>query len=327
MAEEENNPVSLLLKYLAAFGGVIGTLTAVLYGAGFLATRAHLNMLGVWTGVPIVNEEYLYQGGLFFLNSIFSLASVIPFAVVLAGGLYGLKVLLSWVLRGLSKLAMRIRRIGRLTVREARITSWRTERLKLLPMNVSGTTLGLTCLTMVLVFGVPIFYGKSLSIQNLLFQPQGASESVPWLAKWLQQHILEGRQGSLSYYYGLLVAGILMTGFLLWYVQRDIADVTHRILRLVLGTILIVQILLLPLNYGVLVQSVIYPRVLIDTQEVSRTPVWLLFETSEEVIVYDIRCAKKGISTIKKKDVKELRIFDQENILKNSRLTDDCLAL
>lgn len=305
----------MVLKYLAEFGGITGALTAVLYGAGFLATRAHLNMLGVWTGVPILNEAYLYQGGLFFLNSIFSLASVIALVVSGLVVLYVLKIICSSILRGLGKLSERILGVERIKRLKTRITAWFARRSRSFSSNIPRKTLWLTLLTLILVFSVPVFYGRALSLQNLLFQTKEATKHIPGLARWFQQNLFEGRQEILGFYYGWLIVGTWVTGFLLGYVLQN-KHPGHKILQIALGAIFVTQILLLPLNYGILIRPTIYPRAYVNTHETSGEEVWLLFETSEDLIVYQDNPQKKGIYTMKKSEVKGLRIMDHKNILK-----------
>jgi hypothetical protein len=44
-----------------------GSASAFLYAAGFLSTRSWLNLLGVWSGPPLLDQTYLAEGAAFFV--------------------------------------------------------------------------------------------------------------------------------------------------------------------------------------------------------------------------------------------------------------------
>lgn len=58
----------------------IGSFTAVLYAFGFLAVHARLNALGVWSRMPLIDEQYLTEGALFLVSSLFS--GFFPFGLI-----------------------------------------------------------------------------------------------------------------------------------------------------------------------------------------------------------------------------------------------------
>lgn len=60
--------------------GVVGFfgLSAILYGCGFVALRSEANFLGIWTGATVNSSEVVDEGGRFFYQMTFMLAS--PFA-------------------------------------------------------------------------------------------------------------------------------------------------------------------------------------------------------------------------------------------------------
>src|SRR5712664_3802064 len=47
-----------------------GALAAVLYVFGFLSIRSWLNLLGVWTALPVVSDTYVHEGGAFFVATL-----------------------------------------------------------------------------------------------------------------------------------------------------------------------------------------------------------------------------------------------------------------
>jgi hypothetical protein len=61
-----------------------GSASAFLYAAGFLSTRSWLNLLGVWSGPPLLNQIYLADGAAFFVATVEKLLFPWTFVVVLA---------------------------------------------------------------------------------------------------------------------------------------------------------------------------------------------------------------------------------------------------
>ena len=59
--------VAGLKGFLAWLASSIAGISAVLYGFGFLITRAHLNMLGLYGFIDYGPEVYLQEGARFFL--------------------------------------------------------------------------------------------------------------------------------------------------------------------------------------------------------------------------------------------------------------------
>lgn len=365
---EENGLGNKILTYLAGFGGAIGALTAILYGTGFLITRAHRSMLGIWSELQIVKEAYLYEGGLFFVHSVYYLAFFVPFVLLVVGAFYVLRFLFSLIFRGLSKLLKRMER---------------SKRENVLLTNFQRKALPFVFLILVIIV-VPRFYSQSLFIKHLLFKTDLESENMPWPAKLLQQsklkgigfkltkqsfsklrkeHVPEdilakiqhlknqeytieeekallndlvkniGKNQTIQYktlilkhalmesffnrlYYGALVAGTLVIGLVIWYVQWEKGSFVNQVLRIILALIFIAQILLLPLNYGVLIKSTIYPKAYITTQEMTREQVWLLCETPDDVILYQNNSRTKGVFMVKKADIQGLHIIAYENVLR-----------
>ncbi len=302
MAEEEKS-INLIVKYLAGFGGTIGALTAVLFGVGFLVTRAHYGMLGVWSEIPIIKEAYLYEGGRFFVYSIYHLIFVVPYALVVTGILYVFKTMVSLTFHGIGKFTENV--TGR---------KWLKRRHPFLKKSALTPWQFIVSISAIIIF--PLLYSQPLFIERLLFY---VKEMVPpnVIARLLQQSRLEGKP--LVIYYGWLVAGTLAMGFLIWYDQWENNDFTSKALRFALGMIFIFQILLLPINYGVLVKNTLYPVAYISIQKMSREKVWLLSESFQDLIIYRNNPQEKemkGIFIVKKQDINELHIIGYENILK-----------
>jgi len=64
-------PAPGLLSGLKGFviwiGGAVGGITALMYGAGYLVTRAHLSLLGLYGFVQVDHEYFLQEGAKFFV--------------------------------------------------------------------------------------------------------------------------------------------------------------------------------------------------------------------------------------------------------------------
>lgn len=62
----------------------VGSASAFLYAAGFLSTRSWLNLLGVWSGPPLLDQTYLSEGAAFFVATAEKLLFPWMFSIVLA---------------------------------------------------------------------------------------------------------------------------------------------------------------------------------------------------------------------------------------------------
>ena len=80
MTEDHEPHKPRWVELLKAASGI----TALLYAAGFLSMRSWLNLLGVWTGPPLVDQTYLAEGAAVFVTTAEKLLFPWLFVAVLA---------------------------------------------------------------------------------------------------------------------------------------------------------------------------------------------------------------------------------------------------
>src|SRR6476659_1838473 len=61
--------------FILWIGGSLGGITALLYACGYLVTRAHLHMLGLYGFVEFNSNHFLQEGAKFFLAVAYDLAA------------------------------------------------------------------------------------------------------------------------------------------------------------------------------------------------------------------------------------------------------------
>ena len=218
--------------------------SALLYVAGYLALRFHLTVIGVGTDLTVLDERYLFTGARFLVY----LVAAIPALLLLASPL----LLLAAVGRRLLPAATR-----------ARVDAWRPNPRHL---TIAGIVLAVVMIQFVM--------RQCFALSNLLL-----AETLPQDPAWLVGLLLT--DWLVPLYFSAIVAVSLLSVALFVTVRHAAAvPVALRGLLLFLAA---VQLLLLPINYGVLVIDKSLPRV----AALGTTPLhdgeeaWLVWETDE----------------------------------------------
>jgi len=263
--------------------------TFVLYLLGYLTLRFQLSTYGVVTDLDAFDEKYLFAGSRFLVYLVTSVPNVLLIVILL--------VVVGYVpyrfVPASRKDAMR--RWG---------AAWTSmpERIALL-----GTVLALLMIQLVL--------RKCFVYGNLLLAPE--LPEYEWI-----NGILLGTPASRSIYFSGLVAGTLLTGFLL--VASTPSDaITKGASRSVAGLLLFlvaVEFLLLPVNYGILIASQELPRVSnvgSDSTLAEGQRSWLVWQTKDALtyLVQDSLAGKRALISVPRKDVR-IRIVAYENIFR-----------
>jgi len=230
----------------------------LLYLAGYLTLRFQLSTYGVATNLDVFDEKYLFAGCRFLVYLVSCVPDILVIILPLAA--------IAYVPYKLAPASFK-ERAGR----------WVSElwappaRLPLL-----GVVAGVAMIQFVLrkVFG----FGNLLLRKNL---PQ----------EWLSS-VLLASDLNLSLYFNGLVAGVLITGAILFYVlRRDGArNGASDLFVGILVFLVAVEFLLLPVNYGVLISTQQLPRVAEVSGEKlpDGTRIWLVWD-SKDVLTYFAR--------------------------------------
>lgn len=255
------NPLSTLAE---KFGDVLGKWTSVaavgtflLYLFGYLALRFQLSTYGVVTNLDVFDQRYLLAGDRFLVYVVSTAPHVLVFAFLGVGIVYLPYRLLPAPLR-------------------TRIAAWAaalTRRAICVPLL--GTLAALALIETVM--------RKCLIFGHLLF-----AERLPRYG-WLDDLLL-GDDGAKTLFFSGLVAGVLLTG-VLWYRSTQLIDPARplsRLLTAILTFLWAVEILLLPVNYGVLIASPQLPRVENSALQ-ARPPgerLWLVWDAKEARVYF-----------------------------------------
>ena len=217
--------------------------SALLYVAGYLALRFHLTVIGVGTDLTVLDERYLFTGARFLVY----LVAAIPALLLLAAPF----LLLAAVGRRLLPVGAR-----------ARLDAWRPNPRRL---TIAGIVLAVVMIQFVM--------RQCFALSNLLL-----ADTLPQEPAWLVSLLLA--EWLVPLYFSAIVAATLLSVALFVAVRHAAVAAALRGLLLFLAA---VQLLLLPINYGVLVIDKSLPRVtaLGTTPLQDGEEAWLVWETDE----------------------------------------------
>jgi hypothetical protein len=247
------NPLEQLSQQIKTLGGewakfsVVGSF--VLYVVGYLALRFHLTAMGVATDLAVLDERYLFTGARFLVYTVSSVPNIVLVALPFA--------LLCAVLRRVVPEAW-----------TAGIAGWlqQTTRLALIGILFS-------------VFMIQFVMRQCFPFNDLLLAP-----ALPIEPAWLVALLLDERL--MPAYFSLLVAACAVTLALLWpLIADDSLPPAMQRARALLGFLAAVQILLLPINYGVLIADKSLARVVAAGARVLAPgeSAWLVWEGKDGV--------------------------------------------
>jgi hypothetical protein len=247
MSDTPGAPPSFLESFkslLLWIGGTLAGTTALLYTSGYLVTRSHLAMLGLYGLVEYSNDHFLQEGAKFVITTAYtvlrpllSIVAVLGVAVLAAGAIGWLVRLLpvgGWIHRGHERLA----------------TVAGSEALR---------RVGFALVLLALLWHVWHFYDdyeRPLAVANLLYadtsRPDGKIDAL----------ILGGDTQALHGRFEGLLWGTLLAGLLTFMAWRVVAPWRSRgWLVLPFAVTLALYVVTLPMAYGVLERPVLYALV------------------------------------------------------------------
>jgi len=275
-------PLDLLRDWLGGVAAKWGMLTAIwgfiLYGVGYLALRFQLTAFGIGTDLSVLDERYLFEGAKFLLTMVLA----IPLAV-----LAGLVV------------AAIVGTAGRVSphARQAIVQWFDPPRRRLLFGTVFAVLLIQTVMS------------KCLLFNNLLIAP--AMPSVFGFA-WFGRLLLTENDTLVNLYFTGLVAGVAVTAACaLTTLKWSSLPAFDRLTRGVLVTLLGIELLLLPVNYGYLTVRRSLPRV-----AAASTQRWLVWEGKEGVTHLERNVAgERRLVTVPRETIKQTDILGYDPVL------------
>jgi hypothetical protein len=276
-----------LSERIKALGGdwtkytVVGSF--LLYVVGYLALRFHLTAIGIGTDLAVLDERYLFAGARFLVY----LVSAVPNIVLLA--LPG--AVMAW---GLYKLLPEATR--------ASVGGWVMQPPRLAVFGI--------------VFAVLMI--QFVMRQCFVFGDLLLARDLPAEPAWLVTLLLDDRLMPL--YFSLLVAACAVPLAILWALRNGEAQGgLAAFARGLLAFLAAVQVLLLPINYGVLIADKTLPRVaaLGDKPLADGEDAWLVWEGKDGVtfLVRSQERKRRALVTLPRTEVKRTEILGFDRIL------------
>jgi hypothetical protein len=282
-----------LSKWASELGGgwakASFVVVVLLYVLGYLTIRFHLTAIGIGTDLSVLDERYLFAGVRFLVYMVTCIPSLVLLALPV--------LLLAWVLK---RLCPRFIRDRILTMVH------QPERLLILGILFA-------------VFMIQFLMKQCFFLNNLLLVEQLPSDSPRWLLDLLiHQHWI-------TLYFGILVAACGLSLSIAWALRRALfAPGLWTAARVLFLGLVALQILLLPINYGVFIVDKVMPRVAmlgtIPLKPGERA--WLVWEGRDGItfLVQDNnqvqhKRGQRKLVTLARSDVKRLDILDYDPIL------------
>jgi len=279
-----------MLKSLAgSWPSYVALGSFVLYVAGYLSLRFHLTVLGVGTDLAVLDERYLFAGAKFLVYAISSIPVVMLLGLaILVVGYLPIQAL-RWVLPQRAKKSIR---------------AWWLQGNRI---TWAGIILSVLLIQMVM--------RQCYTFSNLLVAKQLSGSD--WLAALLTNQVWWE-----DLYFPGLMAGIVLVGGLWWNAKRFVEQTNQSVwLGKLLVLLLAIQILLLPVNYGMLIMDQTVPRVTKPKAwpDVHReVQVWLVWE-GEDAMTYLARDKeapnRRTLVTLKKDAVAHIEILCYDQIM------------
>jgi len=255
----------------------------LLYVVGYLAIRFHLTAIGIGTDLSVFDERYLFAGARFLVYLVSSIPSIVLVALPL--------LLMTWVLHRLCPQSISIKTL----------MFFRQPKLLL----VVG---------IVFVVGMIQFVMRQCFILVNLLLGEAMTVMPSWLIYLLIHHDL------MPLFFSLLVGACVVSLSFVWALRHaPLPPGLWTAARLLLIGLVVVQILLLPINYGVLIMDMVMPRVatLGSTPLTQGDRAWLVWEGRDgfTFLIEGKNKSGKKLVTMARSDVKRMEILGYDYIM------------
>lgn len=281
---EMGSVVARIRSFVVWLGGSLASITAMFYATGYLITRAHLSMLGLYGVLDFDNDYIIQEGGKFFL--------VVGYATVSNVALPLLALLGPAVIAG-----MVARRLA-----GSRAQRWREQLRKRVPGF--GAQGWMRLLAFVALFAAFLWHSEAflrkfqnpLCIGNLLYANPGRApcpaSMMQGSVERLKTALLVRDDTFLNNAFQELVFGFALAAVLAYLTWRTTLPWRWRswyVAPSLFATVL--YLTLLPMDYGVLQRPITYPRIALTLDEKPALPMtgplFLLHQTENEFVVWD----------------------------------------
>jgi hypothetical protein len=196
----------------------------LLYVAGYLALRFHLTAIGVGTDLAVLDERYLFTGARFLVYLVSSVPSILIVVLPILG--------LGWIAERLLPADV--------------VDDLRGRLLQPRRLTIAGIVIAVLVIQLVM--------RQCFAFSDLLL-----ARELPREPGWLVRLLLDDTL--MPIYFSALVAGCAISSGILVAGRHAGADGPSKPLWMVLACLAAIEVLLLPINYGVLIVDKALPRV------------------------------------------------------------------
>jgi hypothetical protein len=255
----------------------------VLYVVGYLTLRFHLTAIGIGTDLAVLDERYLFTGARFLVYLVSSVPSILIVALPF--------VLVAWA-------------AGRVVPEstKSRAHAWLMDSTRLTIFGV--------------VFSVIVI--QTVMRQCFVFSDLLLARELPRTPAWLVRLLVDGTL--MPIYFSAIVALTIVPIAILFAVRDLPAAGAAAMARGLLVFLAAVQVLLLPINYGVLIVDKTMPRIAAIGDErplVAGEQAWLVWE-GKEGVTFLVRTPaehRRSLITFRRDDVPQTEILGFDPIL------------
>lgn len=296
------------LKGLAgSWPGYVALGSFALYVMGYLSLRFHLTALGIGTDLNVIDERYVFAGAK-FLVYFFSCGPIL--------------ILVILTLVAIPYLPYRLLpKRFRSKIKKIPTDLWK----RVGPWWSNPTRLALAGIVLSVIL-IQVVMRQCFLLSNLLLSPYLSGPC------WLRSVLLDAEGGLQAFYFSGLEAGIALAAVLFLSARRQVDQTgLSRFLTIVLGSLLGIQFLFLPINYGILISDKTLPKVTDlggQAELKSDQEAWLVWEGMEGV-TYLVRSKnltedKRSLITLPRKDVKRTEIISYDPVLRTLFAAEAC---
>jgi hypothetical protein len=276
------NLVAGARAFIVGLGGALAGITAILYACGYLVTRAHLSLLGLYGLIDFSNDYILQEGAKFFLVTAFSAGRdmVLPLLAIL------------------TPVAIAVISVGLLL--RARAQRWwdaLRNRVPAFDASLWVRVAAFAALFNLFLLHSDIYldlFERPLCYANLLYADPGTTKCSASGAQGvdgLKLALFASDKTFLDGAFQDLVVGLseaVLLAYLTWRVTLPWRWHAWCIAPSFFATAL--YLILLPMDYGVLQRSINYPRIALILDEKAAFPmtgpVFLLNKSSSDFVVW-----------------------------------------
>ena len=262
------------------FGSIAGKWTAcaaftsfLVYSLGYLTLRFQLTTFGLAIDLDLFDEKYLFAGCRFLVYLVASIPSILILVILLT--------VIGYVPYRLVPTRIK-ERVGQ------SIAVWSAR-----PFNLSILGIVIAVLLIQLVMRKCFEFGNLLLLTD---PPRG----------WITSVLLSSDLG-LALFFSGLVAGTLLTAWIAWqsFTRRDSMPPAARSFLALLIFLVLVEFLLLPVNYGVLISSQQLARAepAGDVELADGRRAWIVWDTKENLTYFVLGPSdRRMLLTVRRKE-------------------------